>query len=50
MSQKVPLVQGYAECAMSNEDLRSFIRLCLTDQTFPDFVETVDKELKTMLS
>ena len=50
MVNKVPLGQAYAECFIPEEDLRSFIRLCLTDQSFPGFVDKVDKELGNMLS
>ena len=50
MANKMPLGQAYAECFTPEEDLRSFIRLCLTDQSFPGFVDKVDKELGNILS
>ena len=44
-----PLQQAYAGTNLPTAQLNSFIRLCLTDSNFPDFVEAVEKELNTLL-
>ncbi|KAF6132537.1 REC114 meiotic recombination protein [Phyllostomus discolor] len=42
-SEELPLV--YEQSAWNSEELGPFLRLCLLDQSFPAFVEQVEKEL-----
>ncbi|XP_042325464.1 meiotic recombination protein REC114 isoform X2 [Sceloporus undulatus] len=46
MSSNVELPLAYRHSMWNAEDLSSFIRLCLLDQSFPAFVEEVEKQLK----
>ncbi|XP_036902976.1 meiotic recombination protein REC114 isoform X2 [Sturnira hondurensis] len=45
-SEELPLV--YEQSAWNSEELGPFLRLCLMDQSFPAFVEQVEKELKKL--
>ncbi|XP_045704639.1 meiotic recombination protein REC114 isoform X2 [Phyllostomus hastatus] len=45
-SEELPLV--YEQSAWNSEELGPFLRLCLLDQSFPAFVEQVEKELKKL--
>ena len=42
------LGRAYMECTIPTSHVRGFIRLCLTDQKFPAFVEAVEKELNNI--
>ncbi|XP_054420812.1 meiotic recombination protein REC114 isoform X2 [Pteronotus mesoamericanus] len=44
--EQLPLV--YEQSAWNTEELGPFLRLCLMDQSFPAFVEQVEKELKKL--
>ncbi|XP_067324773.1 meiotic recombination protein REC114 isoform X2 [Anolis sagrei] len=46
MSSNTELPLAYRHSTWNAEDLSSFIRLCLLDQSFPAFVEEVEKQLK----
>ncbi|XP_016849603.2 meiotic recombination protein REC114 isoform X4 [Anolis carolinensis] len=46
MSTNTKLPLAYQHSTWNAEDLNSFIRLCLLDQSFPAFVEEVEKQLK----
>eukprot|EP00731_Ephydatia_muelleri_P010875 Em0005g1461a len=48
-SQGHTLGRAYAETNFPTEQLGAFIRLCLTDSNFPGFVESVERELNSML-
>ncbi|KAM5338994.1 meiotic recombination protein REC114 [Glossophaga mutica] len=46
VSEELPLV--YEQSVWNSEELGPFLRLCLMDQSFPAFVEQVEKELKKL--
>ncbi|XP_061441201.1 meiotic recombination protein REC114 isoform X5 [Rhineura floridana] len=46
LTSKVELPLAYQQSQWNAEDLGSFIRLCLMDQSFPAFVQEVEKQLK----
>lgn len=44
-----PLPQAYINTShLPTQQLSQFIRLCLTDSTFPGFVEAVEAELNAL--
>ncbi|XP_072348996.1 meiotic recombination protein REC114-like isoform X2 [Scyliorhinus torazame] len=46
-SPKLPL--AYQQSTLNAEELGPFLRLCLLDQGFPEFVEQVEQELKKLI-
>ncbi|KAH0615951.1 hypothetical protein JD844_026627 [Phrynosoma platyrhinos] len=46
MSSNIELPLAYQHSTWNAEDLSNFIHLCLLDQSFPAFVEEVEKQLK----
>ncbi|XP_015274847.1 PREDICTED: meiotic recombination protein REC114 [Gekko japonicus] len=46
LTSDLALPQAYQQSVWSAENLGNFIRLCLLDQSFPAFVEEVEKQLK----
>ncbi|ESO83165.1 hypothetical protein LOTGIDRAFT_236765 [Lottia gigantea] len=43
---KANLPKAYKETNLPTQDIGMFLRMCLSDPSFPDFVENVDQELK----
>ena len=46
---KADLPAAYQQCDISQENISMMVRLCLTDPTFPAFVESVEKELHKII-
>ena len=43
------LPAAYQQCDMSKDNISMMVQLCLTDPTFPAFVESVEQELNKII-
>lgn len=50
VESRLDAVQSGSNLITPQDQLSLMIRLCLTDSNFPDFVEAVEKELKSLTS
>ena len=50
VESRLDAVQSGSNLIAPQDQLNLMIRLCLTDSNFPDFVEAVEKELKSLTS
>ena len=50
VESRLDAVQSGSNLIAPQDQLSLMIRLCLTDSNFPDFVEAVEKELKSLTS
>lgn len=50
VESRLDAVQSSSNLITPQDQLSLMIRLCLTDSNFPDFVEAVEKELKSLTS